>query len=57
MRIKSCKLTSHTTKALLKEVAENGGGGGIRTHVGAKAPHLISSQRRYDRFGTPPFGD
>ena len=22
-----------------------------------KAPHLISSQRRYDRFGTSPDGD
>jgi hypothetical protein len=33
---------------------ECGGGGGIRTHVGAFTPHPISSRCRYDRFGTPP---
>ena len=31
-----------------------GGEGGIRTHVPAYADHLISSQRRYDHFGTSP---
>jgi hypothetical protein len=33
---------------------KGGGGGGIRTHVPGYPDHLISSQRRYDRFGTPP---
>ena len=33
-----------------------GGEGGIRTHVPGKPDHLISSQRRYDRFGTSPEG-
>ena len=32
-----------------------GGEGGIRTHVPGYPGHLISSQRRYDHFGTPPF--
>ena len=31
-----------------------GGGGGIRTHVGARTPNSISSRARYDHFGTPP---
>jgi hypothetical protein len=31
-----------------------GGEGGIRTHVGALAPHPISSRCRCDRFGTSP---
>ncbi len=31
-----------------------GGEGGIRTHVPGDPDHLISSQRRYDRFGTSP---
>ncbi len=31
-----------------------GGEGGIRTHVPGKPDHLISSQRRYDHFGTSP---
>ena len=31
-----------------------GGEGGIRTHVPGEPDHLISSQRRYDRFGTSP---
>jgi hypothetical protein len=31
-----------------------GGEGGIRTHVPGRPDHLISSQRRYDRFGTSP---
>ena len=31
-----------------------GGEGGIRTHVPVYTDHLISSQRRYDRFGTSP---
>ena len=31
-----------------------GGEGGIRTHVPGFPDHLISSQRRYDRFGTSP---
>jgi hypothetical protein len=31
-----------------------GGEGGIRTHVPRYRDHLISSQRRYDRFGTSP---
>lgn len=31
-----------------------GGEDGIRTHVPGKPDHLISSQRRYDRFGTSP---
>ena len=33
-----------------------GGEGGIRTHVPGKPDHLISSQRRYDHFGTSPEG-
>jgi hypothetical protein len=33
-----------------------GGEGGIRTHVPSFPDHLISSQRRYDRFGTSPEG-
>ena len=32
----------------------NGGEDGIRTHVPGYPDHLISSQRRYDRFGTSP---
>jgi hypothetical protein len=31
-----------------------GGEGGIRTHVGALAPHPISSRCRYGHFGTSP---
>ena len=31
-----------------------GGEGGIRTHVPGCPDHLISNQRRYDHFGTPP---
>ena len=31
-----------------------GGEGGIRTRVGDRSPHPISSRRRYDRFGTSP---
>ena len=33
-----------------------GGEDGIRTHVPSYLDHLISSQRRYDRFGTSPWG-
>ena len=33
-----------------------GGEGGIRTHVPGFPDHLISSQRRCDRFGTSPEG-
>ena len=33
-----------------------GGEGGIRTHVPGYPDHLISSQRRCDRFGTSPAG-
>ena len=33
----------------------NGGEGGIRTRVPGVPDHLISSQRRYDRFGTSPY--
>ena len=36
-------------------VTQIGGGGGIRTHVGALAPHPISSRCRYGHFGTPPY--
>ena len=32
----------------------SGGEGGIRTHVSGCPGHLISNQRRYDHFGTPP---
>lgn len=32
-----------------------GGEDGIRTHVPSYPDHLISSQRRYDRFGTSPY--
>ena len=35
-------------------VVGNGGEGGIRTRVPGFPDHLISSQRRYDRFGTSP---
>ena len=31
-----------------------GGEGGIRTRVPGFPDHLISSQRRYNRFGTSP---
>ena len=34
----------------------SGGEGGIRTHVGALAPHPISSRCRYGHFGTSPKG-
>ncbi len=33
---------------------QHGGEGGIRTRVPGNPDHLISSQRRYDRFGTSP---
>lgn len=43
-------------QALLRaRLNEGGGEGGIRTHVSGEPDHLISSQRRYDRFGTSPF--
>ena|GEM_PF-6742700 len=32
-----------------------GGEDGIRTHVPSYPDQLISSQRRYNRFGTSPF--
>ena len=32
----------------------DGGEGGIRTHVPVLPDHPISSRRRYDRFGTSP---
>ena len=35
-------------------IGDNGGESGIRTHVLGKPNHLISSQRRYDHFGTSP---
>jgi hypothetical protein len=37
-----------------KSDQNNGGEGGIRTHVPVLPDHPISSRRRYDRFGTSP---
>ncbi len=42
---------SDTTRGKGKRL---GGGGGIRTRVPGYPDHLISSQRRYGHFGTPP---
>ena len=37
-----------------KSDKNDGGEGGIRTHVPVLPDHPISSRRRYDRFGTSP---
>ena len=47
-----CRL--ELTKGRDKE--NDGGEGGIRTHVPVLPDHPISSRRRYDRFGTSPSG-
>ena len=38
----------------MQDIDSIGGEGGIRTHVPELTDHLISSQRRYDHFGTSP---
>ena len=50
--------TEHMQEGELRDTwqgyKEIGGEEGIRTLVPGKPDHLISSQRRYDRFGTSP---
>jgi hypothetical protein len=51
-RVRAATLSDNKTAPLGGCFA--GGEGGIRTHVPGKPDHLISSQRRYDHFGTSP---